>query len=258
MPRIWLLGRVLLALIGIFALVANPLGSKVRADSSYGHQYAIAYQDSESYTGVKADIEVAAPILRDCVTGGCWSSDTLSSAKVAILNGPAENLKWVEMGWTKHAATACAIRHYWAIQPGTPHFVDWPMPMIGQRYEYRIAQDQAGSLWSVTVYHVDSSGTRISKDWWNYEVNPSFTVGDEIQAFGETFYSWANDMGVSGLLDLHWRDTGSDWHGWHGWEEKERGDTPPYTVIGVPPDDDDNIQVYGNQGNPVPPNAACP
>lgn len=253
MIRRLFIGILLFALVGV-VLMLGGLPITLYAGPGFGHHYAIAYQDDESYTGVKSDVEVAIPILRDCVGP---PQDTLSSAKVAVILYGGET-RWVELGWTRHATENCQVKHYWAIQQGDPQILDSPLPTIGARYEYRIAQDQANELWSVTIYLVDSNSNRIQKEWEKKDINPGFTVGNEIQAFGETFYSQENDMGVSGLLYLNWRDTDEDWHGWHGWEHWPTGDLPPYYVVGVPPDYDDNVQVHGNQGNPVPPDAACP
>lgn len=258
MIRRLFIGILLFALVGV-VLVLRGLPTTLYADPGFGNHYAAAYQFSgiPKYTGAKSDVEVAIPILRDCVEEGCPSGDTFSAAAVFVHRFGVPD-RWVEAGWARDAGENCQVKHYWAIQPGDPNFIQSPLPWIGYRYEYRVAQDQANGKWSVKIWLVDNNSNRIRKEWEKKDINPGFTVGHRILAQGETFYSQENDMEVSGLLYLKWRDTNRKWHGWHGWEHWSTGDLPPYYVVGIPPDDDNNVQVYGNQGNPVPPDAACP
>jgi len=63
-------------------------------------------------------------------------------------------------------------------------------------------------------------------------------------------------MGVSGLKSLLWKDISSSWYSWNGWQNGIVDS--PYQIVGIPPDINNNVQVYGNNGNPIPPSAPCP
>jgi hypothetical protein len=81
--------------------------------------------------------------------------------------------------------------------------------------------------------------------------------GDQIQAVGEVMsQTMINDLGISGILSLKWKDA-SIWHTWDGWFHGTI-DYPPYQIIGISPDINNNVQVSGNNGNPIPPSAPCP
>ncbi len=64
------------------------------------------------------------------------------------------------------------------------------------------------------------------------------------------------NMGVSGLLSLKWMDINGQWHPWNG--PSSQHVDQPYNLFPVAPDTNNNIQVSGNNGNPVPPGAPCP
>ncbi len=64
-------------------------------------------------------------------------------------------------------------------------------------------------------------------------------------------------MGISGLLSLKWKYSISQWTYWNGWNSGVV-DHPPYSIVGIPPDANNNVQISGNNGNPIPPGAPCP
>jgi hypothetical protein len=88
--------------------------------------------------------------------------------------------------------------------------------------------------------------------------NPGMNYGSSLQAVGEVdSVSKINDMGISGILSLKWRNLNSQWLYWDGWSSGVI-DNPPYNIIGVGPNPYNNVQIYGNNGNPIPPGAPCP
>jgi hypothetical protein len=80
--------------------------------------------------------------------------------------------------------------------------------------------------------------------------------GYQIQAGGEVYsVSKWNDMGISSFLSLKWMDQGNLWHYWDGWVFG--GIDAPYEIGGIAPDGNNNVQVLGNNGTPIPPTAPC-
>ncbi len=81
--------------------------------------------------------------------------------------------------------------------------------------------------------------------------------GSIIQASGEVqSIRKMNDMGVAGILSLKWKGQ-NNWFYWGGWDLGVL-DTLPYNIVGVSPDTNNNVQVFGNNGNPIPTDALCP
>lgn len=88
--------------------------------------------------------------------------------------------------------------------------------------------------------------------------NPGMNSGIGIQTVGEVHsISIQNNMGVKRILSLKWREVNPSWHYWNGWNFGVR-DYPPNAIVGLQPDPNNNVQVSGNNGNPIPPNAPCP
>jgi hypothetical protein len=88
--------------------------------------------------------------------------------------------------------------------------------------------------------------------------NPGMNSGVRLQAVGEVNSpQQLNDLGVSGILTLRWQMSNLIWSNWDGWT-LGINDNPPYVIQGVLPDESNNVQIFGNNGNPVPPDAPCP
>lgn len=122
---------------------------------------------------------------------------------------------------------------------------------MGVAYQYLI-ENILPSNWVIRIARIDGA-VLITV----YISNAGFDHGDRIQALGEVDSATRlNDMGVSGLMSLLWMDSETLWHSWNGWQ---RGVVDsPYAVVGVSPDVNNNVQVSGNNGNPIPPAAPCP
>jgi hypothetical protein len=83
------------------------------------------------------------------------------------------------------------------------------------------------------------------------------SVGSIIQAVGEVDSpNKLNDMGIAGVLSLKYKRADGIWIAWNGWDQAVIDS--PYRVVGVPPDSNNNIQISGNNGNPIPTDAPCP
>ena len=203
------------------------------------HFYAQATKYGTFY-GVWATIETADPVIREPL---------FSYSSINIIDNSG---KWVETGWIKSSASGCVPKFSWAIQPGIANIIPSPLPTIGVAYQYMIEKISDGN-WRIQIMTID--GFVIVSV---YIPNPGMNSGIDIQAVGEVdSISKQNDMGVSGILSLKWRDINQIWHYWNGWNFGVR-DYPPYSIVGVQPDPNNNVQVSGNNGNPIPPYAPCP
>lgn len=215
-----------------------PLLSK--SENSNTHFYAQADKQGTFY-GVWGNIETADPVIRE----------PLFSYVSINITGPDGN--WIETGWIKASISGCIPKFSWATQEGdgTAHIIDTPLPSVGVTYQYIIERISPGN-WKLWINRTD--GVVLL----TVEIpNAGFVYGDRIQALGEVDSATrSNDMGVSGILSLLWMDIASYWHGWDGWQYGVVDS--PYHVVGAPPDETNNVQVYGNNGNPTPPDAPCP
>jgi len=236
---------------GIF-LFLNILTSNTKANSQTiyktflpivykprSHYYAQVAKSGIFY-GVWATIETANPVIREPL---------FSYASINILDSYG---RWVETGWIKGSFTGCVPKFTWAIQPGNANIINSPLPTVGVAYQYRIYKNSNG-YWGLTIMRTDGT---VIKSVSIY--NPSMDYGSSLQAVGEVAsVSKINDMGVSGILSLKWRDVNLNWFNWDGWSYGVI-DNPPYNIFGIPPNPYNNVQIYGNNGNPIPPGAPCP
>jgi hypothetical protein len=204
------------------------------------HFYAQAVNSGLFY-GVWAIIETANPAIREPLF-------SYSSINISDNNG-----RWIETGWYKSPTDSCIPKFTWAIQPGNANVISSPTPTVGFSYQYMIDKVTDGN-WRLQILKTD--GTVIYSQ--NIS-NPGMNSGTLLQAVGEVDSpTEINDMGVSGILSLKWREsTPGIWHMWNGWVPGVI-DYPPYQIVGLPSDPGNNVQVYGNNGNPIPPNAPCP
>lgn len=202
------------------------------------HYYAQVIKYGTFY-GVWATIETANPAIRE---------PFFSYTSINILDNEG---KWVETGWVKSSTSGCVPKFSWAIQPGTANIIPSPLPSIGVAYQYKIEKISDGN-WrlqimttnGVVIYSVDIS-------------NPGMNSGVSLQAVGEVdSITKQNDMGVSGILSMKWKEVNPFWYNWDGWSFGVK-DYPPYTIVGLQPNPNNNVQVSGNNGNPTPPNAPC-
>jgi len=201
--------------------------------------YAQVQKDGQFY-GVWATIETPNPVIRE---------PYFSYASINII-GP--DGKWIETGLDKGLYTDCIPKFIWAIQPGTLMVVLSPLPTVGMAYQYLIEKITDGQ-WSLQI--ITTSGYVIFNTNIN---NPGLNFGTKIQATGEVnSVSKLNDMGVAGLLYLKWKMANSNWSYWNGYTNGVVN-FPPYQIVGVPPDPSNNVQISGNNGNPIPPDAPCP
>ncbi len=220
------------------AFLINPGPPLSVSEAAGSHFYAQAKKNG-TYYGVWATIETADPKIREVY---------FSYASVNIINGT----KWVETGWVKSSTSGCVPKFSWAIQPGTANIIDSPRPSVGVAYQYQITRNSPGS-WKIRI--MNTGGLVL---WQTDVTNTGLNSGAEIQAVGEVdSANKKNDMGVSGLLSLKWRDSASIWYNWNGWALGVVNN-PPYSVVGVTGDPNNNVQVRGNQGTSVPPGAPCP
>jgi hypothetical protein len=226
---------ILVVGLGLFL---TPLSNGI-TEAAGSHFYAQATKSGTFY-GVWATIETATPKLRE---------QLFSYSSINIIGSSG---KWVEAGWIKLQSQGCVPKFSWAIQPGNANIISNPSPTVGVAYQYIIYRISSGN-WKLQI--ANTSGLVLVDI--NIS-NPGMNYGTQIQAVGEVDSpNKLNDMGVSGLLSLKWRNSSSIWYYWNGWT-KGVEDNPPYHVVGVTGDPNNNVQVYGNNGNPVPPGAPCP
>ncbi len=206
--------------------------------TSRTHFYAQAQKDGEFY-GVWATIETADPAIREPI---------FSYASINIV---APTGQWVETGWIKSPISGCVPKFSWAINPGVANIIDTPRPTIGVPYQYMIEKISDGN-WRLRI--METNGIVIVQEDIS---NVGMDSGSIIQAVGEVdSVGKLNDMGVSGLVSLKWKSQ-STWFYWGGWNLGVQ-DYPPYRIVGVTADPNNNVQISGNNGNPVPPDAPCP
>ncbi|GEM_PF-5290952 len=245
---------VVAALLAFSASVARAQGG-ARADVNRdvqpyqqgGNRHAQAYKNGTFY-GVEGIIETADPKIREPGAGGCAP---FSYASINIINTNS-GIKWIETGWTKSPASGCVPKFTWAIQPGVANFINDVQPTVGVAYKYRIVKVSDGQ-WRLRIF---TTGGLLLK---TVDIsNPGLNSGTMLQAVGEVHSpNSQQDMGVSGITSLKWRKSDGTWRPWNGWT-KGVEDNPPYHVVAVPSDPNNAVQVYGNNGNPVPPGAPCP
>lgn len=250
-------GQVIKALIPIVILLAWVLASapSVRGkEGSSSRFYARGtlydWKVGSSITGVKGRIEVAHPGLRD-------PGALMSSASINIyrdVGGGGNPLRTYEGGWSRETVLNCDQKLFWATRYGPnpdDYSIEWIGPaQIGATYEFRFAQDQPNGYWSVTVWRVYSDGSKQQIFKRTDLSTLRWSSGEAVQCVGEVAETNIQDMGVSGLLRLKWRDTDAGWHGWH--DRDISYEDPPYHIVRVPFDPGNARQVYGNNGNPGP------
>lgn len=201
------------------------------------------------FYGVYAKIFTAAPVIRE------WFDPQIANNfSYASINIVAPNGGWVETGWFKgpFPPSNCIPKFSWATQEGggAAHIIDSPVPTIGMEYQYQIEKISDG-YWRLWI--MDTNGYVIFQQ---YISNPGMNSGDVIQAVGEVgSINKINEMGVSTISGLLLKDS-IQWSSWNGWSTGVVD--IPYNIDGVLPDVDNNVVVYGNNSNPVPPDAACP
>jgi len=201
------------------------------------HYYAQGYKIG-IFTGIRASITTADPVIRE--NGFSYASINISDS----------NGLWVEMGWTKAPFTDCIPKFSFATQPGTPVLLAGAYPVVGRTYQYQIAKVSDG-YWNIS--YKDLNGSLIYETTLH---NPGMDSATLVQAVGEVeSLNAINDMGVSNMVDLKFRNTSNIWYSWNGWASLK---DIPYHIVGITSDPSNNLQVYGNNGNPVPPNAPCP
>lgn len=206
---------------------------------SRSHYYAQVIKSGTFY-GVWATIETANPAIRE---------PFFSYGSINILDNYG---RWVETGWIKGTFTECVPKFTWAIQPGNVNIITSPLPTVGVAYQYLIYKISNGN-WGLNIMRTDGTVIKSVNIY-----NPGMNYGSSLQAVGEVdSVSKINDMGISGILSLKWRDSNSQWFYWNGWIYGVI-DNPPYNIIGVGPNPYNNVQIYGNNGNPIPPGAPCP
>lgn len=203
------------------------------------HYYAQVTKSGIFY-GVWATIQTANPVIREPL---------FSYASINILDDYG---RWVETGWIKGSITGCVPKFTWAIQPGSVNIISYPLPSVGIAYQYRIHKISNGN-WTLTIMRTDGTVIQSVNIY-----NPGMDYGSSLQAVGEVdSVSKINDMGVSGILSLKWRDISLNWFNWDGWNYGVI-DNPPYHIVGIQSNPYNNVQIYGNNGNPIPPGAPCP
>jgi hypothetical protein len=202
--------------------------------------YAQAEHFESIIFGVWASIQTPNPAIRE---------PYFSYASINII---APDGKWIETGVRKMTPD-CTPRFVYAKQPGGPvNVLLSPMPNIGVSYQYKIEKFTDG-LWTLNI--MLTNGTVI---YSTYIDNPGMNYGTRIQVSGEVHSPNAlNDLGISDVITLKWKLVNGNWSLWNGWA---RGvdDDPPYRVIGIAPDTNNNVRVSGNNGNPILPGAPCP
>lgn len=139
----------------------------------------------------------------------------------------------------------------WAIQPANQHnYIPNVAPQIGTAYQYFLYRTGAG-VWRFQVARLD--GVVIV----NQVINNAGLDGGQLAAGGKVLSpAHQNDMGVAGLLSLRYMNDQNQWVPWNG--PFSTLEDRPYHVVEINPYDGNNIQIYGNNGNPVPPGAPCP
>jgi len=209
-------------------------------ENTMTHYYAQVNKQGTFY-GVWGIIETADPVIRE---------PKFSYSSINII-GPSG--QWIETGWIKSSTSGCIPKFSWATQEGNgqAQIIENPLPTVGVSYGY-ILQRTSPGYWKLWITRTD--GVVIV----NVDIlNTGFNFGDQIQALGEVDSpTRLNDMGVSGLKSLLWKDISSSWYSWNGWQNGIVDS--PYQIVGIPPDINNNVQVYGNNGNPIPPSAPCP
>lgn len=192
-----------------------------------------------TFYGVWGTIETANPALREPLFS------------YVSLNIISPDGKWIETGWTKASNHGCVPKFTWATDPGTPYFIESPRPTVGIAYQYSITKVSDGN-WKLQI--MQTNGTVIVD---SDIPNPGMNSGNAIQALGEVdSLAKINDMGVSGLLSLKWRNQSGVWSLWNGWDSDTQDS--PYGLMPITLDPDNNIQVFGNNGTPIPPQSPCP
>lgn len=202
--------------------------------------YAQAEHFESIIYGVWASIQTPNPVIRE---------PYFSYASINII---APDGKWIETGIRKMSPD-CVPRFVHAIQPGAEVTVLLsPLPTIGVSYQYKIEKYTDG-LW--TLYIMQTNGTVI---YSTYIANPGMNYGRRIQVSGElNSPRKMNDLGISDVTSLKWKMVNSNWSYWNGWHEGII-DNPPYQVIGILPDVNNNVRLSENNGNPIPPGTPCP
>jgi len=190
--------------------------------------------------GVWASIQTPNPAIRE---------PHFSYASINII---ASDGKWIETGIRKMSPD-CVPRFVHAIQPGGPVTVLLsPKPTVGTFYQFKIEKYTDG-LW--TLFIMQTNGTVI---YSTYIDNPGMNYGTRIQVSGELNSPFKlNDLGISEVTSLKWKMVNGNWGYWNWWEEGVI-ENPPYQVVGIPPDINNNVRLSGNNGNPIPPGAPCP
>ena len=233
-------------------LSSSALSGKIKTDSwalkQLGPYFYAKAQKSGTFQGVSARISTAIPSIKE---------EEHAYHTINIQNKTMG--KYVEVGWirTPYSNPPCQPQFAWATQENNPvtganvHFVDWPIPTVGVSYDYYIYKKSDGAWW-FEVRKTD--GTYMIPPMTI--LNSGFNNGDFIEAGGEIVsLSGTNDLGVSNLKSLSWRDANGNWSSWGGYLTRINA---PLVLAGLNPDANNNIQVYGNQGLAVPPGAPCP
>lgn len=194
-----------------------------------------------TFYGVWGTINTAIPVIRE---------PRFSYSTINIV-GPEGH--WVETGWIRSSISGCIPKFSWATQEGggIAHIIETPLPTVGVAYWYIIERTSPGN-WKLWINRTDGS-VLVTVDI----PNAGFDYGDRVQAGAEVDSpTRTNDMGVSSIRSLHWMDIGGSWHAWNGWGPGTIDS--PYHIDELPPDVDNDVIVYGNNGNPIPPEAPCP
>lgn len=242
--------------------LAAPAGQKVYADDwSFTrdfYSYRQASQNStwtnQTYKGVNAMISVPRPIIREPVH---------SYSTIHLLTTGADHItRGIEAGLLKGPSTQspCQTQIEYSFSSGgwLPQYALIDTSYAGE-YEFSIVRT-GFETWRVNVW--DEFGTLV---WQSVHINiAGFDEANEMIAGGEVFSSrQQNDLGVSQFTNLRYKQTGSNnWVPWDRYREVNRhGDgfaEPPYFLGGIAPDARNNIEIWGNNGNPIIPGSPCP
>ncbi len=215
--------------------------------SSQTHFYAGARKNGAFY-GVAATIGTPIPAIRE---------PNFSYSTVNILRsctGCPIGLAGMEAGIIRGLHTSCIPKFSfstsdlgWSNRP-----IDSPRPVVGVAYRFYLFRIST-NRWRWQVWQ---GMTKIYEHPGDISItaNGGFDSGTYISANGEVDSpNRYNDMGVSDLTGLSWMTSGLLWNSWNGWNTS-LNTGPPYVRYDY---DGNNIQVYGNNGNPLPPGTPC-
>ncbi len=231
--------------------LAAPAGNWVVADgwslSSTTHYYS-GVRKSGGFNGVAATIGTPIPAIRE------WFFSYSTINIVEPCGTCASGVKGVEIGIVRGPLSGCTVKFAWSSSDlnWTTQFINNPLPVVGHDYRFYIFRVLPNKwrlqIWeNMTMLYEHPGDLTVSG-------NGGFNSGQSITANGEVDSpNRYNDMGVSDFRSLAWMNSGWGWTPWNGWDQPINP-VVPYVRYDY---DNNNIQVYGNNGNALPPGSPC-